>query len=40
MVHKDAKDYGMNCAVPWGEFIGKDVVLMELAKKVEVRVGE
>jgi hypothetical protein len=30
MVHKDAKDYGINCAVPWGEFTGGDVELMEL----------
>ncbi len=40
MVHKDAKDYGMNCAVPWGEFTGGDVVLMVLEKKVEVRAGD
>jgi hypothetical protein len=36
-VHKYAKDFGMNCAVPWGEFTGGDVVLVELEKKVEVR---
>ncbi len=40
MVHKDAKDYRTNCAVPWGEFTGGDVVLMELEKKVEVRAGD
>ncbi len=40
MVHKDAKDYEMNCAVPWGEYTGVDVVLMELEKKVEVRAGD
>jgi hypothetical protein len=40
IVHKDAKDYGMNCAVPWGEITGGNVVLMELEKKVEVRVGD
>jgi hypothetical protein len=39
MVHKDAKDFGMNCAVPGWDFTGGDVVLMELEKKVEVRAG-
>ncbi len=29
MVHKDAKDNRINCAIPWGEFTGRDVVLME-----------
>jgi hypothetical protein len=40
MVHKDVKDFGMNCAVPRGEFTGGDVVLMELEKRVEVRAGD
>jgi hypothetical protein len=40
IVHKEAKDDGMNCAVPWGGFTGGDVVLMELEKKVEVRAGD
>ncbi len=40
MLHKDIKDYGMNCAVPWEEFTGGDVVLIELEKKVEMRVGD
>jgi hypothetical protein len=40
MVHKDAKDYGMNCAAPQGELTGGDVVLMELEKKVEVNAGD
>ncbi len=39
-MHKDAKNYRMNCAVPWGEFTGEDVVLIELEKKVEVRAGD
>jgi hypothetical protein len=39
MVYKDEKDFGMNCPVPRGEFTGGDVVLMELERKVEVRVG-
>ncbi len=29
MVHKDATDYLMNCAVLWNEFTSRDVVLME-----------
>jgi hypothetical protein len=40
MVHKDAKDNMTNCAVPWGEFTGGDVVLMELKKKVVMRAGD
>ncbi len=40
MVHKDAKDFGMNCAVPWGNFTGGDVVLLELKMKVEVKAGD
>jgi hypothetical protein len=40
MVYKDVKDFGMNCAAPWGEFTRGDVVLMELEKKVEVRAGD
>jgi hypothetical protein len=40
MVYKDAKDFKMNCAVPWGEFTRGDVVLMEMEKKVQVQVGD
>ncbi len=28
MVHKDIQDYGINYAVPWGEFTGGLVVLI------------
>jgi hypothetical protein len=37
VAHKDAKDSGMNCAVLWGELTRGDVVLMELEKKLEVK---
>jgi hypothetical protein len=40
MVQIDAKDFEMNCAVLWGEFTGRDVVLTELEKKLEVSVGD
>jgi hypothetical protein len=40
IVRKDVKDYGKNCAVPWGEFTAGNVVLMELEKMVKVRVGD
>jgi hypothetical protein len=40
IVLKDGKDFGMNCVVPWVEFTGGDVVLMELKKKIEVRAGD
>ncbi len=40
IVHKEAKDYRINCAVPWGEYTAGDVVLIDLEKKVEVRVDD
>ncbi len=39
IVHSNAKNYGMNCAVPRGEFTCKNVVMMEL-ENVEVRAGD
>ncbi len=38
-MHKDVTNFEMNCAMPWGEFTGGNVVLTELEEKVEVRVG-
>ncbi len=39
-MHKNAKDFRMNFAVPWGGLTRGDEVKIELEKKVDVRAGD
>jgi hypothetical protein len=39
-LHRDFKDYGLSCLVPWGEYEGGDLVLVQLGMKVELRPGD
>jgi predicted 2-oxoglutarate/Fe(II)-dependent dioxygenase YbiX len=36
----DEKDYGLSYLVPWGEYEGGDLVLVQLGIKVELRPGD
>ncbi len=38
-MHRDMRDYGLTCLVPFGEFSGGDLVLVQLGLKVELRPG-
>ena len=39
-VHRDMKDYGLSCVVPFGDYDGGDLVLVQLGVKVELRPGD
>jgi hypothetical protein len=39
-LHRDIKDYGLSCLVPWGEYEGGDLVLVQLGMKMELKPGD
>lgn len=39
-LHLDGKDYSLSCLIPWGEFKGGNLVLVQLGLKVEIRPGD
>ncbi len=36
-LHRDSKDYGLSCLVPWGQHEGGNLVLVQLGMKVELK---
>lgn len=39
-VHRDRKDFGLTCLVPWGQYTGGNLVLVQLGLKIVLKPGD